>query len=1034
MIFDPGASPIKLDRAAVLAAVRVASPSCPAFVVALGPGAARGWAGAVAAGGGSFATVGGIELLLRRIEDALVLPAAPVVDPAERIAILGDVLRGRPELAASLAADPNGVAATMCGILDELALHGFHRVSAAALAEATAAGLGVVRARLRLLHETLLAFRAEVARRGLERPTRLERATAALAKALRQRLVLVVDGWDRLVPLEREFVLALGAAGAEVRALADAGEVHAAAGTLLGDLLRANPRSVERVSDGSFVRLACRDMQEEAEAAAALVLARLEAGVPRAEIAVQAPTGAGYADLLSRVFAGHGLALAASDRLAAHATPVYQAFRALVRLFYRGPDPFDLATLFAASGSGVRSGRRDAIGRQLLKDMPSSWDDVRACVNKATSAADPPATGEPTRAPDEVARHVEAREAALAVVGVLAQGPSGRAVADPRLAAATLREAVAWFCSGIGNAHRLLGIAALPDRDVLLHRDAASALRGAASLLVERAAAGDLPAAAAFRDAGAFLQAMEALLPDVEDSVAEGATALRLGDEAPGPVDHLVVVGFSRGRWPMAVPASPLLGPLERAALRGLGSGLALLPMPDEVALRHDAEARAAVGQARRSLTVLTPARSEAGDAATPALLLVDLLQRFTDPARLAWRRAAELTYGTEAAAVLAPALGQGPLARGTSRQALRRVARQLGSAAALTPQDRAATVHLARTHGAGPLSAPWLPDLDFELPVRLDVAAREFSASQLEALVSCRYRYFTKYVLGLASLDLARQPRLDVTTTGDIAHHVLEALGENLVAASEKNVRTALASVLGERYPWARHERYRTGVAAVERALLQFVPAYQDLVKGIGWQRGASEVEFGEAVQKPVAFPLDRAQPEALRLIGTDRLRIQGRVDRVDEVAIGGATYRLITDFKYGNVSKFIEQRELGMGLQAALYPHALAALGGPPALGFAYFSLSNRNGNLLPSRSVSLPARLGSSLLDDADLEAFQAKVAELLTSRLALLLGHSLHGGEGDVSPHSVEERKAIEKRKGRSCEYCEVNLLCRFQEVA
>jgi hypothetical protein len=222
MIFDPGASPIMLDRAAALAAVRGASPSCPAFVLAPGPGAARRWAGALAAGGGGFATVGGIELLLSRTEDALLLPAAPVVDPADRIAILGDVLRGRSELAASVAADPNGVAATLCGILDELALHGFHRVSAAELAEATAAALGVVRARLRLLHETLLAFRAEVARRGLEAPTRLERATAALAKAPRQRLVLVVERWERLPPLERELALGLAAAGAEVRALAPA--------------------------------------------------------------------------------------------------------------------------------------------------------------------------------------------------------------------------------------------------------------------------------------------------------------------------------------------------------------------------------------------------------------------------------------------------------------------------------------------------------------------------------------------------------------------------------------------------------------------------------------------------------------------------------------------------------------------------------------------------------------------------------------------------------------------------------------------
>ena len=235
--------------------------------------------------------------------------------------------------------------------------------------------------------------------------------------------------------------------------------------------------------------------------------------------------GRATGDLLARVLADHGLSLSATDALGVTATPLYQAFRAFVRLFYRGPDPFDSVALFGASGSGVRGGRRDAIGRQLLKSMPPTWAGVRSAIGEATSAVDPADGGEPPRPEEEVARHREAREAALEIIAVLERGPSGREVQDPLLAAQALREAVLWFCAGIGSAHRLLSVLDVPDRDALGHRDAAGAIGGAASLLVERAAGGT-PVAAAFRDASSFLQAMESLLPNLADPAA-------IGDPAP---------------------------------------------------------------------------------------------------------------------------------------------------------------------------------------------------------------------------------------------------------------------------------------------------------------------------------------------------------------------------------------------------------------------------------------------------------------------------------------------------------------------
>lgn len=1008
---------------------RRADARSPEIILALSPGVAHRWRAALGANGGAFAYVATIEALVSAAEEHALLPEMRDVDAAERIAIASDVLRGEPDVRRSFEADPHALAALVLRLCDELALHGFHRIGADALDAID--GPAVVRNRIRLLHRVALTYRAELALRGADRISRLERAAAALSNAPHRTFPLIVDGIERLRPLELELVDSLERSGAEV-IVAPAPAIECAEGTLLRDLLSSAPGTVSRVPDGSFVRVCCRDVLEEAEVAARLVLSRLEGGTPPERIAVQAPAGVGYGDLLARVFAEQGLTLSATDRIRASATPLYQAFRAFVRLFYRGPDPFDLAAVFGGSGSGVKGGRRDAITRELLKRMPDDWQGVRTAVKAATSAVDPVPAGKAPRAEDEVARHSEAREAALGIVDVLERGPSGRTVEDPLVAARSLREAILWFCGDIGNAHRLLGVLDLPDRDAEGHRDAAAALRNGATLLVERATNEGGTVAAAFRDAAAFLQAVEPLLPDLDDDVSKGAIQLRFGDEAAGAVDHLIMLGFSRGRWPSAAGTSKLLGTLEREALRKLGGGLATLPRPEDIAVRNAEDARSVLAQARQGAVVITPTRGESGNEASPALLLVDLLRRMDDSTRLAWRRANEVTFGTVQAGALFALLGPGLPQRATARHALRALAAEVGSTRPLSAVHRAAAAKLIATGCAQALAAPWRPDRTFEIPVPLDVAAREFSASQLEALLSCRYRYFTSYVLSLRSLEMVRQPSLSVATIGDIAHKVLEALDYRLMRAGDEDVRTALAAVLAQHYSWALNERYRAGVASVERELLQFVPAYQSALRGMVWVNGASEVEFGEKAGKPATFPLDGSKPEVLRRLGTDRLRMQGRVDRVDEVLVRKKPYRLVTDFKFGNVAKYLEQRDVAMGIQAAIYPSVLVQLGGPPPLGFAYFSVTNRNGNLLPSSMAPLPDELGDITVDDLDLETFQRNVSEVLTARLALLLGDTTDGGAGDITPHSVEERKRLEKARVDSCRYCEGWLLCRFEE--
>jgi hypothetical protein len=1001
---------------------------CP-FIVGATAGAVERWRDAAARKGGAQVHIGSLQSLLEIVEKRLMFAPVMELGETERICILLDIVHAHPELEASLRVDPEQLAAMLLKVLDELALHGLHRVSFDPQTLAVGPGASIVRSHLVLLAGMLRTFRSEIAKRGVDVVSRLERASANRASHP-WSTPLVVDGWEALTPLERQFLDGLCAPQAPLVRISPEPRIHAREGSLLGALQRPATKPIDAAPDGSLLHLTCRDRFEEAEAAAAWALSHLSRGEAPTDLVIQAPSGDGYADLLSRVFREHGLSLRAADRSSVVESPLFQAFRAFIRLWWNGPDVFDLASLFSAAGSGIFGGRKDRLSIALLEKMPARWSQVREVVGNTFIAA----TGKDKKGlavePERMGREKESLEAAAAILEELEKG----LFQNPRpaeQASIALVDAVRWFMTTFGNPHRLVAAQGVSDRDALSHAATAHALQGGAQAFISRSSVAG-PLVDRLGDASSFLHALESFLPDLRDNLGAGSIELRLGDSCGSPVKHLLIVGFARGQWPSPGQSTPLLGELERKALRALGGSLAELPLASERAALAASRARAVLGQAIESLTLVSPSRTSVGKDTSPALVLTDLTARLTPQALLDWRSRHQLSFRSEAASALGMGFGDGVEGRETAtrRQALRAISFCMAKAKPLSPRLRALTVSLREARRSGPLAARWRPDQTFQLPATLNTA-REYSASGLEKLLVCKYQFHVLYLMGLRPLSLSRRPSLDVRDIGSVVHKVLEHLGADLPTATNAQIAAALKKTLDEDYPWALMPRYALSVQGIEKKVRSFIPYYGRLAQTLRFSAGESEVPFGVESGKPVTLPLGKS-PAVHEAIGTARLQLRGSVDRVERVTLSGKEALLAIDFKSGNVSKFEKMRAMGLGLQAALYPFVIETLRKDAAAGFSYLSVDNRRGDFVAAEGLALPEGPHMLRVDgNHTLRTFQTLVVDAITDRLALLVGNTRAGGLGDVSPHSKQTRERFKKAKVKSCEYCEAALLCRFE---
>jgi RecB family exonuclease len=440
-----------------------------------------------------------------------------------------------------------------------------------------------------------------------------------------------------------------------------------------------------------------------------------------------------------------------------------------------------------------------------------------------------------------------------------------------------------------------------------------------------------------------------------QTSLDAGAVALWPLAEAPGLAARAVaVVGCARGKFPAPARPDPLLGDAERAAVnRVLGRGALALSGRRRATALHAAFCALAAGRERVALSWAAAGPEGAGDA--PAPLALELIAAAGAPVQAGPAHLLE--------ALPAPA----------------------------------APVRLP---------APLLPALQAGLPA-------EWTPSQLEGYARCPFRSFLELGCRLRERD---DPDLDIAPRdeGSLAHAVLERFlvdrprGEPLRASDAERARLRAAAD----EVFARFEREgRVGDPALWPARRALVLSRLERVL----EAEAACADELAPVLVEHRFGGDGADAPALELgDGQDRVRLRGRIDRVD--ASPGALR--VLDWKNARAAAetSAKAREEAFGVDAFQLPtYLLAAARALPGrdrleAGYVFLRAATRSPLYVASAGAPLlatdaPARAAAR---DAGIVPFADAVVGTV---------RRIRAGEFPIAP--------------RSCEGCGFGAVCRSE---
>jgi RecB family exonuclease len=230
-----------------------------------------------------------------------------------------------------------------------------------------------------------------------------------------------------------------------------------------------------------------------------------------------------------------------------------------------------------------------------------------------------------------------------------------------------------------------------------------------------------------------------------------------------------------------------------------------------------------------------------------------------------------------------------------------------------------------------------------------LALNGRTVSASRLETLMTCTYRYFMKYVLNVEPVEELTERDsdrwLDPRDFGSLLHRLfrrfMHRLAERGETVDREHHEPFMEQLLAEevdrqaeQLPPPNAAARRRDVDRLRTCARIFLAAEEQY--GRDHTPAGFEVSFGR--REPSHETLGQSDPVPMRLSDEVQFRLQGTIDRIDRGPNGAYT---IWDYKTGSTYEF-EEYDLfsgGKKLQWALYAHALAEITDEPVNRSGYF-----------------------------------------------------------------------------------------------
>jgi RecB family exonuclease len=241
--------------------------------------------------------------------------------------------------------------------------------------------------------------------------------------------------------------------------------------------------------------------------------------------------------------------------------------------------------------------------------------------------------------------------------------------------------------------------------------------------------------------------------------------------------------------------------------------------------------------------------------------------------------------------------------------------------------------------------------------------ADSQFSATQLESFAGCPFRFFVSEILRLEPLESHRS-ETDYLARGSVLHAVLAELHRKLSDDADPAFSGGRGSITARFRQLVNRELGRSSAETElkkallrieERLLNEWGDAYQGQhdaylkLFGREWETAPTpaglEVAFGDAPAETGEFG-GQSFGSLVLGAGDNRVRIRGRIDRIDVGRAGDRPVFNIIDYKSGSPPKFnLDDVRTGAALQLALYTLAVYRLGiaAPGAVPFqmGYWSL---------------------------------------------------------------------------------------------